>query len=193
MIVGFDLDDVAYPWTEKAHALCVEAGITNGRPVKSWRCWEDYGCEREVWAEVIQAATVTGELYLEPPILAAHQAIDELIKWGHEVHLITARATGGWPNEGLVRYLTEYWLRYWSIPYTSLTFASDKPEVCKTLGVTHFIDDGVHNYEALDAAGVEVWLMDAPHNQDATVDRRLFSPLEFVDVVKFASTEAIAA
>jgi hypothetical protein len=188
--VGFDIDDVLYGWSAKAHQLCVDAGITNGRPLHTWRMWESYGCTQEEWAEVMRAGTETGELYLDPPFELGQQALAVARELGWEIHLVTARACAGWPSTELVRYLTEHWLDYWSIPHDSLTFSKDKPAVCAEKGITHFIDDGVHNYEALDAAGVEVWLMDAPHNREFLAERVVYSPLMFVN--KIAAAQPIA-
>jgi hypothetical protein len=34
--IGLDIDDVLFPWTDRAHAAAEAAGITNGAAITQW-------------------------------------------------------------------------------------------------------------------------------------------------------------
>ncbi|TCC19929.1 hypothetical protein [Kribbella sindirgiensis] len=193
MKIGVDIDDVIYPFMDTAHKLCEEAGITNGRQVDAWHMWESYGCTRKEFMAVMDAATLTGELYDALPIESAQWALKDLADAGHEIHLVTARGFG-WNHGRLVRYLTERWVKEWQIPHASLTFAQDKAPVALKLGLEMFIDDRVKNYDELDVAGVNVWLLHAPHNENERHGRRfVMSMIGFADVVDREYERKVAA
>ncbi|WP_405057086.1 hypothetical protein OG474_30660 [Kribbella sp. NBC_01505] len=184
MKIGVDIDEPLYPWLETSHQISQEAGITNGRPLTTWYPWDSYGCTVEEWTAVIDAATVTGELYDALPTFAGHAAVVELHDAGHEIHLVTARGCG-WQHSRLVRYLTERWLREWQIPHHSLTFAKNKAPVAQRLGLEAFVDDRPKNYDELTAAGVDTYLLDSAHNQDPDCTRRrVLSMYEFADRIR---------
>lgn len=162
MRVGVDVDDVIYPWLARAHAACRTAGITNGNLVSHWEMWEDYGCTKEQWVEVLEQATRTGFLHDAAPIPGATSALDRLREAGHTIHLVTAR--GFWSAEqgSLIRAHTVEWLNEWQVPHDSLTFSLDKSVVRTDM----FADDSPRNVAALLQAGIHAHLIDAPHNQD---------------------------
>jgi len=177
--VGVDIDDVLMPWAETAHGLCEAAGITNGASVTRWEFWKDYGCEPQAVWDVLNDATLRGGLYDVPPYAEAWFALERLHMEGHSIHLVTARGFHG-PHRELIRLLTVKWLREWTIPHDSLTFSMDKTVV----GSDFFIDDSLRNYDALEAAGVSVFLLNRPHNQvdDGVYRHRVNTLHEFVDI-----------
>lgn len=178
-----DVDDVLMPWADEIHRRCHLAGLHDGtKPWKTWHMWEDYGCSKEAWLDVVDAATIDG-LYHTPPVPGSVEGIRRLYWEGHGIRVVTARGFMAHAEE--IRRWTEEYLEEWAIPHHSLTFAHDKVDAQVELGV-HFdfaIDDGVHNYEALDSAGVAVYLQDRPHNQTFDAERRVQSVGDFVDIV----------
>lgn len=163
--IGLDIDDVLFPWSTHAHTACENAGITNGKVVTQWGMHLDYGCTSdEVW-EVINQEYVDGML-TRSPYDGVQEILTDLRNAGHTVHLATARGFEG-PLAGLVRHHTIEWLQVHEIPHDSMTFTADK----SLLNVDVFLDDGIHNVEALQKAKIRAWLRDQPHNQASTLPR----------------------
>lgn len=176
--IGVDIDDVLMPWADTAHSLCEAAGVTNGASITCWEFWKDYGCEPQVIWDLLDHATVNGGLYDVDPYDGAAEALQRLQDAGHTVHLVTAR--GFLANGPLIRQLTCEWLDVHAIPHDTLTFSKDK----RVVPVDHFIDDSLRNYDQLDAAGVDVHLLNRSHNQVQPCHRRRVDSLqEFVDQV----------
>ena len=64
--------------------------------------------------------------------------------------------------------ITEQWLAangFPARPVFTTTPEKGKVEIAKEQGVEMFVDDGFHNFKALNEAGITCFLMDAPHNQ----------------------------
>lgn len=156
--IGVDIDDVLFPWYEKAHALSVAAGIDNGITPTSWSPFNEYGCTADEWYAVLAAATVAGDLYSGDPYPRVKEALQSLRDAGHTIHLVTAR---GFLQHGhLIREMTCRWLAEHEIPHDTLTFSKRKAVVA----TDYFIDDSEKNVHELSAAGVITYLMTQPHN-----------------------------
>jgi 5'(3')-deoxyribonucleotidase len=186
--IGVDVDDVLHPWFNTAHSLCEAAGITNGAVPTIWRMYEAYGCDVEVWADVLDQATEAGTLYGVPPIPGAVEALRRLHWAGHRIHLVTARGTGVWQTteqRHSIHRQTNIWVEEHAVPHESLIFESNKPFVARELGLDYFIDDGIHNFEDLEQAapGCQAYLLTAPHNGDYWTPFRLETMDEFADLV----------
>lgn len=181
MIVIVDIDDVIMPWAAQVHQACLDAGLNpEGKTWTQWNMWEDYGCNKDQWVEVVGSLAVAGGLYHSQPYPGAVEALWRLHDAGHEIHLVTAR---GFHNNALqIREWTHEWVYDNNIP-GKLTFAEDKGEVAKKIGATHAIDDRVENAEAMQKAGVDVYLVSQPHNFSRYWNeaRRVDSLSEFVD------------
>lgn len=179
-----DVDDVIFPWSKTAHGICERAGITNGNEITQWHFWLDYGIEEgELWA-VLSDRKAHEELYSAPPIPNALTALRRLRNFGHRVHIVTARGYG--PMGEQIQAETRDWISNWNVPLDSLTFTKKKA----TIKADFALDDGIHNYEALNDAGVACSLMDAVHNQEYDVPpgRRAYSVGQFADQVLFAAS-----
>lgn len=180
MTVIFDIDDVLMPWAESVHLKCVEAKLALPDSTWSqWRMWEDYGCTKEQWLEVVNAQAVEGGIYHQEPYPGVLEAIDDLWLAGAEIHLVTAR--GFFDHGDLIRKWTGDWVEQNYIP-GKLHFAQDKGRVAKEIGATHAIDDRLDNVKDLVAAGVDAFLMTQPHNRNLYFreDRRVPNVPEFV-------------
>lgn len=177
MRIGVDIDDVLFPWYDQAHVACTAAGITNGITPTSWYVHESYGCTLEEWIAALSAATLDGSLYRGDPYPGAVDALERLKAAGHTIHLVTAR--GLLQHGELIKAHTYRWVAdHLAHVVDSLTFSKDKTVV----PVDVFIDDNVKNYDAVEAAGIECWLIDRPWNQDTGDGRWRFSSFaEYAD------------
>lgn len=186
--IGVDIDDVLHPWFMTAHQLCEVAGITNGVIPKTWRMADEYGCDVEVWAKVLEQATREGTLYGVAPIAGSIEALRRLLFAGHRIHLVTARGTAAWQSpeeQAEIHRQSRAWIEEYAVPHDTLTFASDKATVARDNGLDYFIDDGVHNFQDLEqkAPGCQTYLLTAPHNGDFWTPFRLETMDEFADLV----------
>jgi hypothetical protein len=195
--VGVDIDDVLHPWFLTAHGLCEAAGITNGVTPKSWRMADEYGCELDVWVKVLEQATKDGTLYGVAPIPGAVEALRRLLFAGHRIHLISARGTASWQSpeeQGEIHRQTWKWIEEYAVPHDSVTFASDKAVLARDNGLDYFVDDAVHNFQALEMIEpMETYLLTAPHNGDFWTPFRLDSMDEFADLVIAAGEKGVGA
>jgi hypothetical protein len=174
MKVGIDIDDVLFPWYEKAHAACVAAGVTNGVEPSTWSPADEYGCSLDEWYAILERVTLDGTLYSGDPYPNAIESLERLHAAGHSIHLVTAR--GFLAHGHLIRSQTVQWLADYSVPHDTLTFSKDKTVVA----VDVFADDSEKNLRELLAAGVACCLIDAPHNRHVEHDYRLAGIAEFV-------------
>lgn len=181
--VGFDIDDVLFPWYARAHEACREAGITNDVEPISWRPYEEYGISKEQWLEALDLITTKGSLYLSSgPDEDAARALRSLVFDGHEVHLITAR--GFLNHKKLTVRHTVRWLERYGIPYNSLTFTRAKGFHAKWLGLDYFIDDNEQNWRDVALAPhTGSYLLDRPWNQHVKTNYRLQSVQQYVDII----------
>lgn len=177
MRIGVDVDDVLFPWFDKAHAACERAGITNGVTPSQWSCYLDYGVSLEDWLAVMETATLDGSLYTGEPYPGAVEAMKSLRDAGHTLHIVTAR--GFFAHGDLIRTATVEWLRDNDVPHDSLTFSKDKTLV----HVDAFVDDSWKNVSDLVAAGIPTWMVDAPHNQRDEYHQRVPSVVEFAQAI----------
>lgn len=177
MRVGVDVDDVLFPWYERAHAACVLAGITNGVEPSTWSPFDEYGCEPQAWYDALEVATLDGSLYSGEPYPGAVEALARLQAAGHSVHLVTARGFLAHGNQ--IKAQTIEWLNDFNVPHDTVTFSRDKTLV----RVDVFADDSERNVTQLRDAGIPVHLIDAPHNQHLTGWHRDPSFAAFVDEI----------
>lgn len=186
--IMWDYDDVIMPWAAPVHEACRAKGLHDIETYTNWSMWEDYGCSQEQWLEVVDELVVEGGLYHTPPTEGVPELMRQLAWAGHRNHIVTAR--GFMAHADQIRQWTLDHVEEWAIPHTSLTFSKDKAQAMRGLGV-HFdfaIDDGVHNFQALQEAGVRIYLLDQPHNQNvdepfAPAGQRLHSVQQFVDII----------
>lgn len=188
--VGFDIDDVLFPWYARVHEACVEAGITNGVEPTTWRPYEEYGCTKEDWLEALEVVTLKGSLYIKHgPDEDAARALRSLVFDGHEIHLITARGFIG--HSRLISQHTVRWLEQYAIPYKTLSFTRAKGARVKQLGLDYFIDDNADNWwDVFATAGLDQsYLLDRPWNRDEIRASfcRVPTVQKYVDIIKEAA------
>lgn len=178
-----DVDDVVVPWFETVIAACTRLWGEPTTPCVSWHMWEHWeGRTRDHWGEAVMSATHLDGLYTTvDPLPGAVEAINRLRWYGHRVHIVTAR--GFMENGTNIRQWTKDYLATYGIGHDTLTFSKDKVAAQETLGVEYdwAIDDGLHNFEALTDAEVNVWLHTAAHNRHYETDFRVDSLWEFAN------------
>jgi len=173
--IGVDVDDVLFPWYHLAHEASERAGITNGKTPKSWAPHKEYGCTDQEWFDALEVATLDGSLYAGELYPGAAEALQRLVDAGHFVHIVTAR--GFFKHGHLIREATVHTLK--DVPHHSLTFTKDKT----IMRLDAFVDDAIHNVEALTAAGIPTWMVNQPHNEGHDHPFRVDHVNEFVDAV----------
>lgn len=185
-----DVDDVVVPWFETVLAACTRLWGEPETPCTDWEMWSHWpGKTRDQWAEAVITATHVDGLYTTvDPLPGAVEAINRLRWYGHRVHIVTAR--GFMENGENIRAWTKDYFALFGIGHDTLTFAKNKVASQRDLGVSfdYAIDDGLHNFDALLGAGVNVYLQDAPHNRHIQTDRRVPSLWEFANVVLTETT-----
>lgn len=173
-----DIDDTAMPWFSTVDAHCRERLGPDTPPARRWAMHEDYQIELSHWVALVDELCVPDGLYHTAPYPGVAEIVRALAWEGHRIFWVTAR--GFMANAEQIREWTSEWLEEWALP-GMLIFAKDKDRVALELEIDHAIDDGYHNFQMLDAAGIDVTLMNQPHNADAPVppERRVDSVAEW--------------
>jgi len=186
--IGLDVDGVMYKFFSVYNKHLMELGHEvdlDGHP-EEWDYFDKYGYSVEEFKghldELVDSKKLfwTGDLY-DSGIPWFIQRFREL---GHTVHIVTNRYSG---KQECSQEATKHYFKEEGIEYDSLTFTADKTSV----PVDIFLEDHPGNYDALDAAGVEVWLVDRPYNMSPEGDdrRRVRTFGEFAEKIFHRSFE----
>jgi len=158
--IGVDIDGVI----NDILTICVQKlnkHLNKSLTVKDITDYDFSKCYDVSYAEMHNFFVREEESILEnvAPQETAAQVLQEIGKY-HRVILITARP----PSQ---REVTEVWLEKHNIPYDKLiTIGShDKREACRREKIELFIEDRLENALMINALGIPVLLMDAPHNR----------------------------
>lgn len=181
MRIGVDLDGPCANFVESLARYLRSRG--RAATVESWQqhyCgYRGWGLTDDEFLGWCHRAADDGELFTnidpEPGVVPA---LERLRDAGHTIHIVTARNFG---SVGASEAATMSWLARHRVPLHSLTFSSDKTVVPTDV----FIEDNLGNYDALEGAGCEPWLVTLPHNPDADgrTRRRVPDLPAFVDMV----------
>lgn len=182
--IGIDLDGVCYDFAESLRQYLYRAeldkkyNIIDGEPDK-WHFYLDWGMTLQEFIEHCNKGADLGWVFgIGEPRDAAQDAVWFIKSLGHNVNIITDRSFGQTPE--VSENNTRSWLAKNEFVYDTLTFSADKTCIRNDM----FIEDKLENYDALDAAGVEVYLVDRPWNQDhGDSRRRVKSIQEFATIV----------
>jgi FMN phosphatase YigB (HAD superfamily) len=180
MKVGFDLDGVWYRFTKQIHLwMNQSAGMSLDLEAEahSWTWFEDWQTRAQflqVMHDAVDAKHLfwQGEMY-EPQI---PQNLRDLRNAGHTIHIVTHRFSG---NKECPKQATKYWIGNNDLIFDTLTFSADKASV----ETDFFIEDNLDNYDALDAAGVQVYLINRLYNLRNDTRRRVNSVDQFTKIV----------
>lgn len=185
MKLGFDLDGCVYDFTQ-GFKLALEYALNHHKSPqdkitlpdlpnpRGWNFYEHWGLDKGQYMDMLDlyAPMIYGNHRLEP-MEGAGAAMRAALREGHEVWIVTHRGD----ENMLARSATASWLDAWGIYYTGLVFSRDKTIV----PTDAFIEDRPENYAALEAAGVQAYLVDRPWNQDFEAGNRVSSVAEYVD------------
>lgn len=180
MRIGWDSDGVLYRFTKAYHSwMNLNHGMSLDLEVEAqtWNWFLDWQSVDEFKACMDASVDAgylfwQGELY-EPEI---PQLIVDLKAQGHTNHLVTYRFSG---KNSCPKAATEHFYASQGIEFDSITYSKDKTVV----DVDIFLEDNLLNYDALEAAGVKVYLVNRPYNLENDTRRRVDSVKEFVNLI----------
>ncbi len=148
MRIGIDLDSCVYPFPE---AFRRYAGL-EVRPARQWNFFEDDGYTEAQFLAIFEEGVDAGVIFaVGDPIVGSVEALQELRRQGHTIHIVTDRFVGKLPHAN-----TEAWLALWGIEYNSLTYTRDKT----ILRLDAAIDDRPAHVDALRLVGCHSYLLD---------------------------------
>lgn len=184
--VGIDLDGVLYDFGGSLERYLWDHDLANKYtigPVNRWEFYLDWGMTEEEFIQHCHDGVDAGYVfYAGAPHEGSKSALEFIRAMGNTLHIITDRTFGSVPENS--QHNTRTWLNHCDIPYDTLTFSADKTCV----PTDFFIEDKLENYDALDKAGVEVYLVNRPWNQvPGDKRRRVASIQQFASIVGFAS------
>ncbi len=180
MRVGIDLDGVLYNFQDSFVRFLEEAGLDQKYNVKkkydTWNFFEAWGMTPAEFVEICHEGVEAGIIFAGPSRKRAGSAIRRIKKAGHTIHIITDRPFG---KKITSQETTLKWLDDHEIPYDSITFSADKTIV----PTDYFVEDKLENYDALDAAGTKVYLINRPWNKRDDDRRRINSITDFANLL----------
>lgn len=176
--IGIDLDGVCYDFSTSVRAyLDTLGGLPEYPAVTRWEFYEDWGLDLQGFLDVCHDGVDAGIIFTHgEPYPNTAEAFHRIKAAGHTIHVITDRSFG---KGGASEAATRAWLDCHGLPFDSLTFSADKTIV----RIDAMVDDKPSNYEALEAAGVDAYLLTRPWNQHVPNARRVLDLLHFAEVV----------
>lgn len=190
-VVGFDLDGVCFNFADSIRRYLVHAGIRKDSDfpegeTRRWNFYEDWGFTLEEFIKHCNDGADAGFIFVGDTRIGAVEAMNTLHDAGYTIRIITDRSFGSRPEVSQIN--TFNWLDEHGFKYHSVTFSADKTVV----HADYFIEDKLENYDALDAIGVKVYLINRPWNSHVKDNRRRVETLEeFVSIVM--SEELVSA
>lgn len=182
MRVGIDLDGVCYDFAASVreylcHTIGTHAPEACADPQR-WEFYEDWGLDLSAFIDAFHAGVDAGVVFTHgDPLPNVAEAFARIKSAGHTIHIVTDRAMGA---PGASEAATVRWLDRHGLPFDSLTFSADKT----VANVDVMVDDKLSNYDALDHAGVAVWLLKRPWNKTGWDGRRtVLDLLHFAEVI----------
>lgn len=176
--VGWDLDGVEYDFAEsvrravKHFGMDSELRLCEGEP-DDWYFYRAWGLSDMEFVDLCHRGADAGIIFSGPARPGGLDAIRRIRNAGHSVHIVTDRSFGVSPS--VSEKITKDWLESHGYEYDSLTFSADKTVV----PTDFFIEDKIANYDALDAVGTEVYLINRPWNVQKDSRRRVDTVAEF--------------
>lgn len=180
MRVGIDLDGVCYNFAASVREyLCRHeyADPETCTDPTRWEFYEDWGLTLEDFLAACHAGVDAGLIFTHgDPYPNTAEAFARIKGAGHTIHVVTDRSFG---TAGASEAATRAWLDTHGLPFDSLTFSSDKTVV----RLDTMVDDKPSNFLALQAAGVDAWLLTRPWNRACETSRRVLDLLHFAEVI----------
>lgn len=186
MRIGFDLDGVLYNFGDSVKRYLEHTGQghvwkSGPTPKPYWDFYKDWGWTGKEFVNMCNEGADAGFIFCGPARHNASRAVNAIKDMGHEVVIITDRQFGSTPFVSHKNTLN--WLAKHNIPFDEIYFSADKTCVPTDM----FIEDKLENYDALDAAGVEVYLVNRAWNfvdEDEDNRRRIRHVMDYVKAVE---------
>lgn len=184
MRVGWDLDGVLFNFGDSVQRYLEHTGQghlwkSGPNPTPYWDFYKDWGWTGADFVKFCNDGADAEFIFCGPAREGAVEAMAFSRRMGHTNVIITDRQFGTTPESS--HRNTRNWLEEHGFPYDELYFSADKTVAPTDL----FIEDKLENYDALDAAGVEVYLINRAWNQieDDTSRRRIDTLEQYVQVI----------
>jgi hypothetical protein len=184
MRVGFDSDGVLDNFGEGVKDTLLAQGKSHlwksGKNKDSyWNFYEDWGWTFAEFKELCDWGVDNGYIFTGHWREGGIEAVGRIAAMGHEVIILTDRAFGSDPRNSQ-RNTIEAFSRA-GLEYDELHFTPDK-----TVGnVDIMVEDKIENFQALEAAGVETYLINRPWNKAmGPHPRRLDNVMQYADIVE---------
>jgi hypothetical protein len=180
--VGIDLDGVCYDFSASVREFLVSHheeywAHEHCPPPARWEFYEDWGMDLSAFLAACHDGVDAGVIFTHgEPYANTAEAFERIKAAGHTIHIVTDRSFG---TNGASEGATRAWLDCHGLPFDSLTFTSDKTIV----RIDAMIDDKPANYHALEAVGVDAYLLTRPWNQHVEGAQRVLDLLHFAEVI----------
>lgn len=183
--VGIDVDGVLHAFHQSfRHYVVINKIRTEeqcSHPVDRFNFYREWGISDDEFPEICNAGVDAGVIfdYGDPMEADASASLYRLRELGHRIHIITYRLFG---TNGASKATTLRYLQRHDLIYDSIAFSKDKTVV----PTDFFLEDQVANYDQLELAGCESYLINRPWNEmvDGDDRRRVSSISEFVDIIE---------
>ena len=181
MRIGWDSDGVLYRFTKAYHSwMNLNHGMSLDleAEAQTWNWFTEWSQTVEEFKQAMDESVDAGHLFWQGELYEPEtpQLLAQLKALGHSNHLVTYRFSG---KTRCAKAATEYFYASQGIEFDSITYSKDKTVV----DVDFFLEDNLANYDVLDAAGVKVYLVNRPYNQENDSRRRVDSVKEYVNEV----------
>lgn len=167
--VGFDLDEVLFPFIERFSTLCHHEPSYD-----LWNFYADWGWDHERFIDKYNELILNESLFSEGAIAPFALKTLELLKsQGYEIIVCTVRGIDHSKDVELAaREQTLYWLKENGVPYDEAIFTRDKTD-SRTFC---FFDDHIAHYRNLAENSTCIpWLFDTKYNERFRFARRVKS------------------
>ena len=183
--VGWDFDGVAIIFDESFHKVmrALNHPATKhpefGKPAQIWDFFNTYGVDGKEFVSICHKGADMGILFNEPALPGVRYAMETVKRHGHLNIGVTDRPFGK-DNGAASKRITREWAAHEGLPLDEIHFTAQKD----TIPLDLMIDDKLENYDMLDAAGVEVYLLNRPWNKvEGDSRRRVDSVQQYVRIV----------
>lgn len=180
--IGVDLDDVLLEFNEGFRVFHNKKYGTNYSisDIKSWELGYVMNCPQNEVARRVEEFYYSDDHEKLEPVKGAIDVLKKISK-NNDIYVVTARPEH--TKEKTINLVEKYFKNIFKdYIFTGIHHGSgnikNKGEICKELGVSFFVDDGLHNAEHVAMNGIPVFLFDRPWNQKNNLDpliRRVIS------------------
>lgn len=166
MRIGWDVDGPQHGFIENVNRIRRMLGQEEFKE-GTWHFYRELGMTDADWVAWCNDAADMGELFKDPPLEGAVEAMQRSKELGHTNVVITDRSFGKTPR--VSEELTHAWFEeHYSGLVDEIWFGADKTVVRTDM----FVEDKLENYDALIDAGTDCYLIDKPWNRVKGGDMR---------------------